>query len=404
MRILFVSNLYPPNVVGGYERLCHEVASAFVARGHDVAVLTSCYGGVPAVHPGQVVHQALQLLVEGDIYAPFTGSAARREVLSRANIGAARRVVAGFRPDAIFCWNMFGLDRSLLDFLVEKTGVPAHLMLTDNWLLQMANPDFLGRYMQDQLSPRHVALPAVSNGRVTLPASAIFGAGFMRDLYHAGGLAFARETVVHNGVRQPSRNPATIRDRAIPIETGVIRLLVAGRNVELKGVHTAIEALGYLDRRYMLTIVGERPGVAYGDRLAALARAHGCTDRVDYREPVAESALFDLFQEHDIYLFPSLYEPFSLTLIHALAAGIPTVASRVGGNTEIVHDGETGILFDAHDAAGLARAIESVAADPVLRTRLSQRGRAESASFGFERMIGQMDQIIAGRDELALAG
>lgn len=404
MRILVVSNLYPPNVVGGYERLCHEIASAFVTRGHDVTVLTSCYGGVPAVHPGQVVHQALQLLVDGDIYTPFAGSPERREVLCRANIGAARRVVAGFRPDAIFCWNMFGLDRSLLDFLVETAGIPVHLMLTDNWLLQMTNPEFLSRYMQDQLSPPHVALPTVSSERVTLPASAIFGAGFMRDLYHAGGLAFARETIVHNGVRQPSRNPATIRDRAIPIEMGVIRLLVAGRNVELKGVHTAIEALAHLDRRYMLTIVGERPGVTYGDRLAALAGELGCAERIDYREPVAESALFELFQEHDIYLFPSLYEPFSLTLIHALAAGIPTIASRVGGNTEIVRDGETGILFDARDAAGLARAIERVAADPVLRTRLSQRGRAEAASFSFERMIAQMDQGITGRDELALAG
>ncbi len=404
MRILFISNLYPPNVVGGYERLCHEVASAFVERGHDVTVLTSCYGGVPAMHPGQVVHQALQLLIDGDIYTPFAGSVARRDVLCRANIGAVRRALASVRPDAIFCWNLFGLDRSLLDFLVEAGGAPVHLMLTDNWLLQMANPEFLGRYMRDQLSARHAVPPAGSGVLAAIPASAIFGAGFMRDLYHAGGLAFAREAVVHNGVRQPPRAPATIRDREDLIAPGAIRLLVAGRNVELKGVHTAVEALGHLDGRYVLTIVGEGPGSAYGERLAALARELGCAERIAYREPVAEHALFDLFQDHDIYLFPSLYEPFSLTLIHALAAGIPTVASRVGGNTEIIRDGDTGILFQAHAAAGLARAIERVATDPILRARLSKHGRAQAAAFSFERMVEQMDEVLAGHDELALAG
>ena len=45
MRVLFVSNLYPPNVVGGYERLCFEVASAFASRGHEVHVLASGHGG-----------------------------------------------------------------------------------------------------------------------------------------------------------------------------------------------------------------------------------------------------------------------------------------------------------------------------------------------------------------------
>ena len=62
MRVLFVSNLYPPNVVGGYERLCFEVASAFAARGHEVAVLTSGHGGGVAEYPGQTIRQALRLL------------------------------------------------------------------------------------------------------------------------------------------------------------------------------------------------------------------------------------------------------------------------------------------------------------------------------------------------------
>jgi len=101
-----------------------------------------------------------------------------------------------------------------------------------------------------------------------------------------------------------------------------------------------------------------------------------------------------LFQAHDIYLFPSLYEPFSLTLILALAAGIPTVASRVGGNVEIVHEDESGLLFDRGDAEGLARAVARLGADPSLRERLAVGGRRVSARFTFSRMIEGMDHFI----------
>ena len=81
MRVLFVSNLYPPNVVGGYEELCHEVASRFAARGHEVAVLTSCYGGRTQPIPGQVVHQSLRLIVGRTIYDGFDGPPSRRALL-----------------------------------------------------------------------------------------------------------------------------------------------------------------------------------------------------------------------------------------------------------------------------------------------------------------------------------
>ena len=57
MRVLFVSNLYPPNVIGGYERLCFEVAAALAKRGHDVWVLTSDHVGRVQVAHEQHAHQ-----------------------------------------------------------------------------------------------------------------------------------------------------------------------------------------------------------------------------------------------------------------------------------------------------------------------------------------------------------
>ncbi|MDT8267517.1 glycosyltransferase family 4 protein, partial [Roseomonas sp. DSM 102946] len=111
---------------------------------------------------------------------------------------------------------------------------------------------------------------------------------------------------------------------------------------------------------------------------------------IEMRPVVPEAELPALFDAHDIYLFPSRYEPFSLTLIHALACGIPTIASRAGGNPEIVEDGHSGLLFEKGDPADLAEAIARLARDPELRARLASQGQQVGSRFTFERMAGEM--------------
>jgi glycogen synthase len=403
MKILFVSNLYPPNVVGGYERLCADVAAAFVTRGHDVVVLTSCYGASVSRHAGQVVHQALRLLTGDTIYSGFDGSDAQRAGINRANVTAAKQVIEQARPDAVYCWNLYGFDRSLLDALAA-TGVPLVLMLTDNWLLAAENPDFIGRYFRERVLAPHdraatAPLPAV---QLEMPFTAIFGASYMRHLYRLGGITFSQDAVVHNGVRQERPDGAQFQDRATTVRPGELNLLFAGRVVEIKGVHTTIEALPSVRRLIgsqipvRLTIVGDVQDEAYLLQLKSTAERLGCSDLVTFLPPVSENCLFELFQSHDIYLFPSLYEPFSLTLILALAAGIPTIASRAGGNVEIVRDGQSGVLFERGDPEGLAGAVARLGADPALRERLSVGGRRVSATFTFARMVEGMEDFISG--------
>jgi glycogen synthase len=426
VRILVVSNLYPPNVVGGYERLCFEVTSELARRGHEVAVLTSDYGGGVADYPAQRVHRDLRLVVGDTIYTPFAGDDAERARINAANVAAARARVAAGRPDAVFIWNLFFLDGSLFDALVRSGAPRAVLMLTDNWLMVMRNPAFMTGFFEahmvgdapfqpppDPAAPRARSLldrllgcrrrPPVDPGPPPIPCAAVFGSRFMQALYHAGGLRFAEERVVHNGVRLDARPASAFRDRSRLARPGELRLLFAGRVTEIKGVHTALEALALLDdaqrlggvTRVGLTVLGDTRDAAYLDRLHGIVDRLGLAPQVDLQAAVPEDALFALFQDHDVYLFPSLYEPFSLTLIHALAAGIPTVASRVGGNVEIVRDRETGLLFAKGDAADLARRVTELAADPGLRARVSAGGREMAAGFTFERMVGAMETFLA---------
>jgi glycogen(starch) synthase len=141
MRVLVLSNLYPPNVIGGYERLCFEVSSELAAQGHEITVLTSRYGGKIAEYPGQRILRELDLLTGPDIYTPFGGSQADRDAINTANLDTLGRVIAQTRPEVVFAWNLFFLDGSILTAL-EASAVRTVVMLTDNWLLVMRNPGF----------------------------------------------------------------------------------------------------------------------------------------------------------------------------------------------------------------------------------------------------------------------
>jgi glycosyltransferase involved in cell wall biosynthesis len=418
MRILILSNLYPPNVVGGYERLCHEVATELAARGHEITVLTSRHGGKVADYPGQRIIREWNLLTGAEIYGPFPGTAADRAAVNAGNLATLHRVLDETRPDIVFAWNLFFLDASILAAL-EASPYRTVVMLTDNWLLVMRNPEFVAAFFRDVVHGGAPFIPpppppawralagrtkrALQRAIGRQPPrrlEAIFGARFMRDFYAAGGSLFRSHRVIHNGVRQALRPAAAVPDRSRLVQPGTLRLLFAGRLVDLKGADTAVAALPLLDpaelgvERVTLTILGDGQDAAYLAQFQAAVAASGRAADIEMRAPVAEAELPALFDAHDIYLFPSLYEPFSLTLIHALACGIPTIASDVGGNPEIVRDGDSGLLFRKGDAAGLAAAIGRLACDSALRARLAAEGQETGRRFTFERMAGEMEAFL----------
>jgi glycogen synthase len=412
MKVLFVSNFYPPNTIGGYERLCHEVATAFVDAGHDVAVLTSGNDGGLQGYPGQRIHRTLQLPVDpADIYAPFPGTAGERAAINAGNVARLRRALAQERPDVVFAWNLYFLDSSFLKAL-DQAGLSVVFMLTDNWLIAALDADFIGRFFRDHAFGDK-PFPADGRGwrmvfrwrarapvRFAFRHKAIFGSEFMRRLHEAAGVAFAASKVIHNGVRFAKMPASAFADRMSLRAPPQTKLLFAGRLVDLKGAHTIIEGLPRLRREQpavRLTILGDAQDAAYRRRLDSLIDSAGVADCIEFRPPVGEDQLFELFQRHDVYVFPSLYEPFSLTLIHALAAGIPTVASDAGGNVEIIRDRRTGMLFRKGDAEGLAAAVRTLMAEPALRRSLSVEARRVALDFSFERMVGEIERYLAGR-------
>jgi len=416
MKILFISNLYPPNTVGGYERLCYRVAEALAGRSHQVSVLTSNYGGKVQSYPNQSIDRSLKILASDEnIYQALNCSQEESSQINLRNVARFNERVLNEEPDILFVWNLYFFDRSLLA-AIQGTGRKSVFLLTDNWLISSLNAPFLEWYFAECVlsnSPfnnrKFATLKRVLKGfryrflsRVNRKAkfpilgAAIFASNFMKELYTQAGITFSSSTVIYHGVNLIDPEDDQYADRLCLLNRRELRLLFAGRVVELKGAHTVIEALPSVIRalpelRVKLTVLGERQDQEYVKRLKELIRKLDVSAHVEFRPPVSELELFKLFQMHDLYLFPSLYEPFSLTLIHALYSGIPTIASDAGGNKEIVHSGETGLLFSAGNALELSNAVVKLVRNPEVRGALSHSARKVARNYTFERMVKQIE-------------
>ncbi len=393
MKVLFISNFFPPNVIGGYEQLCADVAAAFTRIGAEVEVLTSAYGGrLPEGAEPHPVDRSLQAFATpGNIYQPFAATPKQRREMALRNARALEARLAKFQPDAVFAWNLSFLDHEFIEQVNRIGSAPVLYFLTDTWLLAMLDPELNTRFFQRCVhgGEAYAVLEDPARPVRRIPVISIFGAAFMQRLYERASIRFREEIVVHNGVHIPRLPLSRYVDRLVPTRPRRLNLLFAGRVVDAKGPHIAVDALPAIvaacpDHDVTLTILGDGQETAYLARLHAQIAAAGMGARVIFQPQIAPGQLFDLFQAHDIYLFPSLHEPFSLTLILALQAGIPTVASDAGGNPEIVEDGQTGLLYPRHDPAEMARAVIRLAHSPTLRAHVSRKARLRAAGFQFD--------------------
>jgi len=117
------------------------------------------------------------------------------------------------------------------------------------------------------------------------------------------------------------------------------------------------------------------------EAVRAAAMARGLEDRVQLLGWLGPGAKESAFAAADLYLLPSYMEGFPVSVVEAMAHGLPVVSTAVGGIPELVQDGDTGLLLEPGDVEGIARAVEVLARDPELRSRMGQAGRRRVAEL-----------------------
>jgi glycosyltransferase involved in cell wall biosynthesis len=161
------------------------------------------------------------------------------------------------------------------------------------------------------------------------------------------------------------------------------------RHDPVKGLDVLVRAAAKVPDTSVV-VVGPRENER-GD-LEALAAEVGVSDRLHFVGWTDRPR--DYLPSFDVFAVPSRYDASPLALLEAMAAGLPVVATRVGGIPEIVIAGETALLVPPDDPDALAGALRTLVADPALRERMGTAGRRRwLAEFSYEQMIAKFEAI-----------
>lgn len=174
--------------------------------------------------------------------------------------------------------------------------------------------------------------------------------------------------------------------KALGIPEDAVLLLSVGELNNNKNHETVIRAIADMNVHYIIAGRGELQ-----PHLENLIDAHNLRDRVQllgFRSDVKE-----LYEIADVFVFPSFREGLSLSVMEAMASGLPCVASRIRGNTDLVKDEEGGYLCDPNNAAGFAEKLKLLAADAALREKMGKANLVAVEKFSRENVVREMENI-----------
>jgi glycosyltransferase involved in cell wall biosynthesis len=404
VKILVLTNLFPPHYIGGYELRCEVVVRALRNAGHEVHVLTSNHGvdaNAPAAdEPG--VERSLH--VHGFFGHPWLGIRQLRH-LEFHNNRTLRDTIARFRPEVVHVWNMGGISKSLI-LTLQQLNVPTAFDISDHWIARSLAGDVWLRWWNQENPPLpHRVLRTAWNtlGRrrrwqpeaPTNPlrhmdfARIYFCSAALREITVRKGYAVGHGAVIHCPV-DIARFTGTPRPASAPLQ----KLLYVGRLSEDKGALTALKAMALVRDKFagVLRLYG-RGDADYEAKLRDYARRERLN--VEFRSATA-AEMPEVYRQHDALIFTSEWEePFALTPLEAMASGLPVIGTTTGGSIELFRHRDNALTYTAGDAAALASQILALNREPELRAAMAARGHEEvREKFSEDRIIPQIEAYL----------
>ena len=194
--------------------------------------------------------------------------------------------------------------------------------------------------------------------------------------------ARGRIVSIHNGINQDA-------PLSVPDADGTVRLVCVARFSPQKSQALLVRALEGVDEPWHLTFIGDGP---LEDEVRRMVADRGLNGRVDFLG--ARDDVDSILARSHIFVLPSNWEGFPLTILEAMRAGLPVIASDVGGVREAVVDGATGYLIPRGDVHALAERLRRLISDNGLRTMLGKRARDVFLSeFVEEKMFAEVQAV-----------
>lgn len=373
MRVLLISWEYPPVIEGGLGRHVRKLSERLVRDGIEVHVLTRGGGRLPAEadQHGVIVHRVRE--------PPFPkdASAFVRWVEAMNDHMYARASALCDRFD-------FDLVHSH-DWLVAGAAQRAAREVDRQWLVTVHATEY-GRHQGWVQNHPQSHIHAAERAMVRRADHVITCSRYMRvHVANVFGVRPSKITAIPNGIDPRDLEPVS-EDlpalRARYAEPDELLVLLVGRLVYEKGFHLALDALApIVRRRGGVRFVVAGTGTAEAE-LKRQARQLGLTRHGAFLGWIGDDMLHSLYRICDLCIVPSIYEPFGLVALEAMASGCLCVVADTGGLREVVPvEGTVGLRFPSRDATALRGVLERVLTDDASRRQLVAEAREHVLRF-----------------------
>lgn len=376
-KILVVSNLYSPYIIGGAEIICQKISEALSVSGYDVTVLTT---GKSNITTSDTVNNITVIrLKKTNLYFIKQQSRPNRlkrllwHVIDVYNFGVKKeldQIILELKPDVALCHNISGFSVSIWDCL-QKNGVPIIQVLHDQYFCCPNSNSFKkGSTCEKQcLSCQIMRLP---HKWMSNKVDVVIGVSeyVLKRITRFGYFKFSQKHVIYNAQNIEDKIKKTFWNGQPSFKIGYI-----GNLSEVKGVRILIEAFKCLsiDAELMIAGNGSSDYVDYLKKFAADDR------RIRFLGYMNSS---DFFESIDLCVLPSVWaDTFPGVAYESCAHHVPVIASDIGGIPEIIHTDKNGILVKAGSVDDLKNAIMYMYDHPEKLEMYSRQARAEVAKM-----------------------
>jgi starch synthase len=335
LRIAILTKEDPPYTYGGagvhVDRLTKELAS-LDGGSHQICLL--CFGDQNEALPNTIITGV-------NASAPVKDQDPGRQILLDTLSNDVAMVGKLDGADVIHCHTWY----THLAGCLLKQILRAPLVLTTH-SLEAQRP-----WKKEQLGPAYSASlwmekTAYHNADAVIAVSA----AMKQDVHRLYGVPLEKIHVIHNGIDTETYRPVENGEvlRAYGIDAGKPFILSVARLTRQKGIGYFLDSVKYLNPGIQVVLCASSPDTAdYMEEIAAKVeaiRSHRSGRVIWIKESVPVNDLVVLYTHASLFVCPSIYEPFGITNLEAMACRRPVVASAVGGIPEVVMDGETGRL------------------------------------------------------------
>ena len=366
MNLLVVTNLYPPQELGGYGRSIADFVWGLKERGHSIQVLSSDaphLGASSSLGPSEeAVDRRLQLKGSYEGGVRHFQDPKQRHAIDQANSALIRTWLNSKQWDGILLGNLDLLGPEVLPAVLESGClVQHHVGFVHAPFPPSAWPD--SNCYRLVAASKAVRSALVSDGLPTTAASVVYP-GVRSELFGVDRVGMPTPLTPDGSRQRP------------------LKVCFAGLLMGSKGAHTLIEALIELQQKGLsaqASLAGGNFQKGYREQLEERLAQHNLDGAVQFVGQLGRKALARFYSLHHVGVFPSIHpEAFGIVAAEMMASGLAVVSSGVGGAGELIEDGRTGLRFQAGDSKGLAQCLIRLTKDAALLNHLRIAGQQEA--------------------------